>query len=240
MSPLILSTVVHINSADFWLTADGGFLGPNSIWKEIVNVKPSCTIMDPGIEPVTFDFVVVIRVLQELTAKEKFLFPEGIRSDTFQALTHIVPGGDQEDEDVVTAGASDVTPTPSPESVTLTTAEESVKPTISADAFSFECWPLTKEKNQVELLALKTTHHIVPLPTYDLANDLIRPGGAIVEVHFTLSHWAIATTKHDVYGGDIDKIGLLVPPTWTLLTKKRKIAFHLDMEDMPSQKLAKM
>lgn len=156
-------------------------------------------------------------------------------------------GGDQEDEDVVTAGASDVTPTPSPESVTSTTAEESVKPTISADAFSFERWPLTKEKNRVELLALKTTHHIVPLPAYDLANDLIRPGGyrrllqgAIVEVHFTLSHWAIATTKHDVYGGDIDKISLLDPPTWTSLTKKRKIAFHLDTEDTPSQKLAKM
>lgn len=67
--PAILSTIVHIDSADFWLTADGGFLGPNSVWKEIVNVKPSCTVMDPGIEPVTFDFAVVIRVLQELTAK---------------------------------------------------------------------------------------------------------------------------------------------------------------------------
>ncbi|KAI6016974.1 hypothetical protein BKA83DRAFT_4497514 [Pisolithus microcarpus] len=258
--PAILRAIVCIDSADFWLMADGGYLGPNSIWKEIVDVKPSCTVTDPGIDPVSSDFVVVIQLLQELTANcvtpgytsGKSFFSTRDTGATRFKLRHtlfqtIDEAGDQDDEDTVTATASDVAATPSADGGTTSTSDESVTPTTSTDAFSFEAWPLTKEKNRAELLALKTMHRIVPLPAYDLANDLIRPGGyrrllqgAVVEVHFTLSHWGIATAKRDVYGGNIEKIRLLVPPTWSSSSKKRKIPFHLDTEDSPMQKSAKV
>ncbi|KAI6021763.1 hypothetical protein BKA83DRAFT_4126509 [Pisolithus microcarpus] len=67
--PAILHTIVHIDSKDFWLTADSGYLGPNTVWKEIADVKPSCTITNPGLEPISSDFKVVIHMLQDLTEK---------------------------------------------------------------------------------------------------------------------------------------------------------------------------
>ncbi|KAI6107357.1 hypothetical protein EDD16DRAFT_1712407 [Pisolithus croceorrhizus] len=41
--------------------------------------------------------------------------------------------------------------------------------------FTFEHWPLTKEKNQAELLALKNSHCLLPVPAYDVARYLIVP-----------------------------------------------------------------
>ncbi|KAI6025247.1 hypothetical protein PISMIDRAFT_102069 [Pisolithus microcarpus 441] len=254
--PAILRAIVRIDSADFWLTADGGYLGPNSIWKEIVDVKPSCTVTDPGIDPVTSDFAVVIHVLQQLTANcvtpgytsgKSFFSTKDLGTPRFKlchTLFQVRGLVEEVNEETITPVTSDVTPTTPDKSDTSITPEQHCPP---SDAFSLELWPLTKEKNRAELLALKNTHHIVPLPAYDLSNDIIRPAsyrrilqGAIVEVHFTLSHWAIATAKRDVYGGDIQRIRLLVPPTWSSSTKKRKIPFHLDTEESGSIKRVKV
>ncbi|KIK22942.1 hypothetical protein PISMIDRAFT_45642, partial [Pisolithus microcarpus 441] len=76
------------------------------------------------------------------------------------------------------------------------------------------------QRERVGLMAMTPTHHILPIPAYDVAGDLIRPSAyhcslqhAIVEVHFTLSHWAIVKAKCDVYRGEIQMICVLVPPT---------------------------
>ncbi|KAI5990475.1 hypothetical protein EDD15DRAFT_2369893 [Pisolithus albus] len=171
------------------------------------------------------------------------------RCDSFQAspLFSIDQEGDEDEEDKVSVPAPDV-PIPSADGGSEATSEVSPpqKSAAVSEAFSFQLFPLTNEKNRAELLALKSTHRIVPLPAYDFSKDIIRPGaywrllqGAVVEVHFTLSHWGIATAKRDVYGGNIEKIRLLVLPT-SSSSKKRKVTFHLDSEDMPTQKLAKM
>ncbi|KIK25255.1 hypothetical protein PISMIDRAFT_9645 [Pisolithus microcarpus 441] len=118
----------------------------------------------------------------------------------------------------------------------------------ATDPFSFKLWPLTKEWTCVELLGLKASHCILPLPMYDLAGNLIRPSayccslqGAIVEVHFTLSHWGIASAKRDVYGRVIQLICILMPPAPTsVTTRKRKLALHIKDDDSPSRKTVKV
>ncbi|KIK17013.1 hypothetical protein PISMIDRAFT_685753 [Pisolithus microcarpus 441] len=190
--PAVLRAIVRIDSDDFWLTADGGYLGPNTVWKEIANVKPSCTVTDPGLDPITSDYDVVIHVLQDLTQKcvtagyssgTSFFSTKDTGAIRFKLRHTLFESLDAADTD----GEEDSS-TPSDTAV--------------SEAFSFERWPLTKEKNRAELLSLKSTHRILPLPAYDLENYIIRPGsyrrvlqGAIMEVHFTLSHWAIAAAK---------------------------------------------
>ncbi|KIK13779.1 hypothetical protein PISMIDRAFT_688404 [Pisolithus microcarpus 441] len=235
--PAVLRAIVRIDSDDFWLTADGGYLGPNTVWKEIADVKPSCTVTDPGLDPITSDYNVVIHVLQDLTQKcvtagyssgTSFFSTKDTGAIRFKLRHTLFESLDAADTD----GEEDSS-TPSDTAV--------------SEAFSFERWPLTKEKNRAELLSLKSTHCILPLPAYDLENHIIRPGsycrvlqGAIVEVHFTLSHWAIAAVKRDVYGGDIERICLLVPPTHTATTKKRRIPFLLETDVTPPKKSAKV
>ncbi|KAI6023473.1 hypothetical protein EDC04DRAFT_2725943 [Pisolithus marmoratus] len=86
------------------------------------------------------------------------------------------------------------------------------------------------------------------MPAYDIAGCLIMPSayrrclqGAIAEVHFTLSHWAIATTKHNVYGGQIVFICILVlPPPTSAAGKKRKLPLCLDTDDSRSPKCTRV
>lgn len=93
------------------------------------------------------------------------------------------------------------------------------------EAFSFEQWPLIKEWNCPELLALKAMYRIVPLPACDLA------------IQFSLWHWATAGGKRDVYGGEMGSIRLLeVPFGSSSLNRKKKVALHLGTDDVPSKK----
>lgn len=117
---------------------------------------------------------------------------------------------------------------------------------MPSDPFSFERWPLTRERHRADLLNLKNTHRILPIPAYDLANDLLKPStyrrylqGALVEIHFSLSHWGIAGVKRDVYGGEIELIRLLEPPLGsTSPDRKRKIPLHLAPDEPPHKKCA--
>ncbi|KAI5989725.1 hypothetical protein EDD15DRAFT_2198409 [Pisolithus albus] len=114
------------------------------------------------------------------------------------------------------------------------------------DAFTFEQWPLTCERNRAELLTLKSTHHLLPIPAYDLEGNLLKLStywrylqGALIEIHFTLSHWGIAGVKQDVHGGEIELIRLLEPPPASSApVQKRKLPLHLDTDDGPAKKRA--
>ncbi|KAI6032329.1 hypothetical protein PISMIDRAFT_19423 [Pisolithus microcarpus 441] len=62
-----LSAIVQIDRDDFWLTSDGGYVGPTAICKEILEVKPSCSLSNPGVEPASSDFATVLQTLHVLT-----------------------------------------------------------------------------------------------------------------------------------------------------------------------------
>ncbi|KAI6115606.1 hypothetical protein EDD16DRAFT_1703114 [Pisolithus croceorrhizus] len=210
----ILSAIVCIDQDDFWLTADGGCQGLSSVWKDLLDVKPLCSLSNLGIEPVCSDFPTVLQMLQGFTE---------------HCLHHKLFKNTLNDLD------SDVPSDTAPSSTTL-------------DAFSFKLFPLTKETNHTELLALKPTHQILPLPAYDFAGDLICPAaychslqGCTTEMHFTLSHWGIAGAKCDVYGGSIHLLFMFVPPMPSASASwKRKFPLHLDDNNAPMAKMMRV
>lgn len=235
--PAILSAIVRIDRDDFWLMADGGYLGPNNVCKDILDVKPSCALSNPGLEPVMSDFPLVLQTLQQFTQRcvtpsfssgKSFFSVDQNGARRFKLRHILFESLDSHSEDGDTWDAT--------------------VQTTAADAYSFEHWPLTKERNRAELLALKNSYRILPLPAYDNANDLIQPSayrcslqGAIAEIHFNLLHWGIAGAKHDVYGGRIVLIRVLVPPTpQSTAGKKRGLPLHLDTDVTPSYKRARV
>ena len=97
------------------------------------------------------------------------------------------------------------------------------------------------EATREELEELLIAHHIRPIPAWDENRDFIKPDlyrqhleEAIVEVHFTLTHWSIAGRRgdpgSDAFVGKIDTIHVLVPPQVMLrgVTKKRKLKQKLE------------
>ncbi|KAI5997162.1 hypothetical protein EDD15DRAFT_2364660 [Pisolithus albus] len=211
-----LSAIVRVDRNDFWLTSDGGYQGPSALCKEILHVKPSCALTDPGTMPVSTDYVTV-QVFSPLMGMVSLVSNYATNSSRHVSCIDGSDDGDQNSEKDDEAG------------------------------IKMQDWPLTKEKNRAELLALSSTHRILPLPAYDVAGNLIRPAayrrclqGAVVEVHFTLTHWGIAKAKRDVYGGEIQLMHVLVPPpTPTSPSKKRKLAQHLEPDETPAAKIAK-
>ncbi|KAI6024014.1 hypothetical protein BKA83DRAFT_4052710 [Pisolithus microcarpus] len=228
--PAILSMIVRIDHNNFWLMADGGYPGPNNMCKDILDVKPSCALLNPGLEPMMSDFPLVLQTLQQSTQRcvtpgfssGKSFFSVDQNGAQHFKLHHILF-----------------------ETVPVHTH---LMYWLAADAYSFEHWPLTKERNCAELLALKNTYHILPLPAYDNMNDLIQPlayrhslQGAIAEIHFNLLHWGIVGAKHDVYGRRIILICVLVLPTpQSTAGKKRGLPLHLDTDVTPSYKHARV
>jgi hypothetical protein len=122
---------------------------------------------------------------------------------------------------------------------------------LDAAAFSIDNWPLTDEDARDELIALKETHRIVPVPAYNLQGKLIKPNAyrrsleeALVEVHFNLMHWSIPGKKgsigNDVFVADIQMMRVISPPRFTGAAytplRKRKISLFVDPAASPSPK----
>ena len=72
------------------------------------------------------------------------------------------------------------------------------------------------------------THRGIPLAAYDMDQNLIEPQlyrqrlqGALVEVHFCLTHYTIR--ERDTFTEEIDTIRVLRPPPPSLAPGKRKL-----------------
>lgn len=70
-------------------------------------------------------------------------------------------------------------------------------------------WPVAPE-NVEHLEAIKETHCAMPIPAYNLRNDLIDPkdyqrelAGALVECYFTITHWNIQNKKMDIFNANL-------------------------------------
>ncbi|KAI6157252.1 hypothetical protein BKA82DRAFT_20240 [Pisolithus tinctorius] len=203
-----LAAIVRVDSKDFWLSTDGGYQGPNHISKEIIEVKPSCAVCAPCAAGVlNDDFTSVVsnlRLLQDRCVSpgyspgKSFFSADSFGNPRFKVChTFLEPlEGMQTMDEHIEGSTGDVD-----------------------RLFTFENWPLTKEKNRAELLALKTTHRLVPMVAMDVSGHRVSPyayrrclQGAIVELHFMFSHWGIARNKQDIYAANIIFMRVLVPP----------------------------
>ncbi|KAI6145418.1 hypothetical protein BKA82DRAFT_21282 [Pisolithus tinctorius] len=198
-APHILACLAAIN---------GGYQGPNHISEEIIEVKPSCAVCTPcAAGLLNDDFTSIISdlhllqdhcVMSGYTPGKSSFSADSFRNPCFKVYHTFVE----------------------PLKGMQTTGEHIKGSSGDADnLFSFENWPLTKEKNCEELLALKTTHCLVPMAAMDLSGHWVSPythchclQDAIAKLHFTFSHWGIARNKQDVYAANIILMCILVPP----------------------------
>ncbi|KAI5982870.1 hypothetical protein EDD15DRAFT_2377090 [Pisolithus albus] len=195
----VLSAIVRIDREDFWLVSDGGYQGPGNVWKDILDVKLSCALTKPSLEPINSDFAVVLNALRLLTQKcvtpgytlGKSLFGNENSNPTRFKLRHKLL------ESLDTSVDSDDVGPPA------ATGPSLLLRALAAHPFAYR-----------RLLQ-----------------------GAVVEIHFTLSHWGIAGVRRDVYGGDIELIRLLdAPIVSTCAGIKRRLPLHLKADSVPSKK----
>lgn len=89
---------------------------------------------------------------------------------------------------------------------------------MAPNPFTLENWPVTGLWKE-ELLAVKDTHMISPLPAYGIDLQPIKPRdyhrslvGAIVEVHCTLAHYMFTKEGRSTLVANIEELNVLVPP----------------------------
>ena len=98
--------------------------------------------------------------------------------------------------------------------------------------------------------SIKDTHRVHPILAYGMDGKLIKPqayrrqlDGALVELYFTLSHWAIGERNgspgNDVYTADIVIIRVLAAPHSTVASTPRKwkvAELFVDPNSSPTKK----
>ncbi|KAG6370933.1 hypothetical protein JVT61DRAFT_10780 [Boletus reticuloceps] len=88
-------------------------------------------------------------------------------------------------------------------------------------------WPVNNEVATAELEKMKGSYRAIPIPAYDFQNNHIHPAsyrnelrGALVEIHFTLSHFAFK--NKDTLIADIQTLHVLhTPHTVSSIVKPR-------------------
>ena len=64
-----LSAIVRIDRNDFWMTSDAGYQKPSTVWKDLLDVKPSCAVCAPDLQPVKGNYEKVVENLKQLQAQ---------------------------------------------------------------------------------------------------------------------------------------------------------------------------
>lgn len=232
-----LSAIVYIDSHNFYLTADGGYRKGMGIYQHLHEVKPSCTVTAPPMDPVKNDFSSVTNNLRILMQKvgtpgyEKgkgFLYHENssptpthfkIRHCLFEPLTNENKG--QSILDLINLR--------------------------NGDDFLPQKFPVTQQDTREELFELQKTHRMVPLQARGDDGYMLSPfdyraqlENAIVELQFNLSHWPISpragSSGKDSFTADIVQIRILVPPPPPVSNSpsKRKIPAYIDPQSSAS------
>lgn len=102
---------------------------------------------------------------------------------------------------------------------------------VSADKLCYigsvvlDNWPVENKVVAVELEKMKPTHWTLPVPTYNLENQLIHPANychelqsTLVKIHFTLLHCSFKIK--DAFTADIHSVQVLhTPHTVSFITK---------------------
>ncbi|KAI6006098.1 hypothetical protein EDD15DRAFT_2359233 [Pisolithus albus] len=227
-----LSAIAVIDSKNYWLTSDAGYQRGACMWPHLYDVKLSCTLSAPPMNPLKADFATLTKNLHILMQKiatpgfEKgngFLFHDNgsptptrfkIRHCLFERLT------DDNTEPVL-----DLSKLPN-----------------GAD-FLPENMELTHQQTRDELFLLQRTHRLQPLQARGQNGRILSPKdyrdnleNAVVELLFNLWHWPIGPKKgekgNDCYTAEIVHIRVLQPPPppATNSPRKRKIPAYLDPE----------
>ncbi|KAI6010047.1 hypothetical protein PISMIDRAFT_12614 [Pisolithus microcarpus 441] len=231
--PAELSAIVVIDSKNYWLTSDAGYQKGASMWQHLYDVKLSCTVSAPPMNPQKSDFGTLMKNLCILM--QKITMPGFEKGKGF--LFH-----------------DNCSPTPTCfkirhclfERLTDDNANESVldlSQLQNGTHFLPENMKLTHEQMHEELFLLQRTHHLQPLQARGQDGTIMSPAtyqtnleNAIVKLHFNLWHWPIGprngSSGNDCYTAEIVHIHVLKPPPPAVSNspRKRKIPAYLDPE----------
>ncbi|KIO14778.1 hypothetical protein M404DRAFT_17638 [Pisolithus tinctorius Marx 270] len=241
-----ISAVVQIDSNDYWLTADANYHGPSEIWPDFAIIKLSCVVQMPNVTPFTADWANVtdnLRWLQDAIAMPKFTMKQGLFTTAGPCgprfrLRHVLFKALDADDLAAQDGAG-------------SGAQSDKDETNDLDPiFSIENWPTFSDAARGGLDSIRQTHQVIPIPAYDLEGKLIDPRfyrryleGAVVELHFNLSHWSISRQGipgKDVYTADIVMMHVLVPPHASVTPRtplKRKVSAYIHPDSSPTKRL---
>ncbi|EEB89612.1 hypothetical protein MPER_12270 [Moniliophthora perniciosa FA553] len=111
--------------------------------------------------------------------------------------------------------------------------------------FTWEGWPTNSDAAAKALddLRKEGTHVLVPMPAFDIEDNLIFPTkyrsslqNTVVEVHFTLGHWKFTGEKKDVFRANIIKVNVLTPPFEHTIPSPRKRIMMKDPDSLNSKR----
>lgn len=66
---VFLTTIICIDGSDFWMTSDGAYGWPSTVWKELADVKLSCAVCTLDLQPMKADYDQVVANLHKLQAQ---------------------------------------------------------------------------------------------------------------------------------------------------------------------------
>ncbi|ESK84690.1 hypothetical protein Moror_652 [Moniliophthora roreri MCA 2997] len=114
--------------------------------------------------------------------------------------------------------------------------------------FTWKGWPTNSDAAAKALddLRKEGTHDLVPMPAFDIEDNLIFPTkyrsslqNTVVEAHFTLEHWKFTREKRDVFRATIVKVNVLTPPfEYTIPSPRRRVM--MKDRDSPNSKRRKL
>ncbi|KAI6037404.1 hypothetical protein BKA83DRAFT_9650 [Pisolithus microcarpus] len=238
--PAPLCAITTIDRNDFWLTPLAGYHKPSAIWHDLASVKPSCAITQPSVQPVKEEFNIVVQNLRQLQ--------DSITTPGYQVGKGFILAGGQTGDRLKlrhllfeSLDARETTNQGFSETL-LSKDDTDVAP------FMIDNWLVDDDEMRDELETLKTTHHLVPLPAYDIDGNLIQPHayqqslqGALVELYFNMMHWAIAgkggTQGNDVFTAEIQMICIIKPPCQTAMPSKCKVSLYIHPDSNCNKKL---
>lgn len=64
-----LTAITRMDCNNFWMTSDAGYGRPSTVWKDLAEVKLSCVVCSPDLQPAKGDYDQVIANLQSLQGK---------------------------------------------------------------------------------------------------------------------------------------------------------------------------
>ncbi|THH11173.1 hypothetical protein EW146_g8136 [Bondarzewia mesenterica] len=203
-----LSAVGVVSASDFWMTADGGYRGPSPFCSCLANVKPSLVLETPDSTPYNVDFTETIRNL---------LWLQEQKSTPGFGRRGLLLGKDLNQFKICHVLFELLVVRPSDADFLC----KDLPP-----EFEIRRWPVSSIAARAELPAIVNTHCVIPIPVYDMYRTLVSPNlyqshlvGALVEVHFTITHWSIGPKcdqssggAADTYMADVVSIRVIAPP----------------------------
>ncbi|KAM6490060.1 hypothetical protein JOM56_014472 [Amanita muscaria] len=216
--PVMLSAVVHVSEEDYWLTSCGMWRGDSPVARTLADVKPTCVGVAPVHAVFAEDFRLVLENVNNLMEMSRaYDRRKGV------IIGALEKSGALNREDGNVGGTS----TPSTDSVSRVPVQ-----------YTIAQWPAFYSEAQEQLKTMVDTHRVNYLRAFDMHGNLIEPQdyrkhlqGALVQIHFTLTHWAIGgrsgDAPTDIYTADICNMRVLSPPpSYGMAVTPRKRKFH--------------